>query len=497
MADMVNSESVVLKASQWAVLSVPVQVAKAIILFGSQIYLARLLSPSDFGIVAMCAPIIGFLSIFNDLGLSQATIQQPGLTKQDSSFIFWINVCSGLMIASIIFLIAPSVAQFYGDGRISAVFSAMAGLVLVSSFSSQQVALLFRGMRRVPLLLIDIVPVVAGAVSSIFAAEFGTGYWAIVVGQGAHALTAGSMAWIMSDFRPRWPRVTSNLRSLFRFGVHLTGLSMASFLSTNLSPVLVGRLFGGVQVGLFDRGNKLVVMSYVQILTPISGIAQALLARLLTDESQYRRAFLQIFEAMLLVVMPGLVCLAIMSDAAVELLYGRKWMECSPLVFWFALGSLMTPIGAGASWLFVTQGRTARMLKFGLVSNALSVLSLLLGIAGGIVGVAISFAVFSIPSNCLTVWGATREGPVSLADFTKMLYPILVAVSAAAFALYGGSVMLEQYHYSPLVELSLGILIAYSATGLALGSFPSGRRVLRDAARIRHLFRTRRVGPSA
>jgi len=471
----------------------PVQVAKAIIIFGSQIILARLLSPSDFGIVAMCAPIFSLLYIVNDLGFSQATIQRPGLTRQDSSLVFWINVCFGLMIASAMILIAPSVATFYGDDRISAVFSSMAGLVLIGSLSSQQVALMFRDMKQVPLLLIDIVPVIMGAVSSISAAKFGMGYWSIVIGQGTHALTAGSMAWIMSDFRPMWPRVTSNLRPLFRFGLHVTGLALASYLSANLSLVLVGRIFGVVQVGLFDRANKLVVMSYVQIVTPVTGIAQTLLARLLADESQYRRALLQIVEATLLVVMPGLVCLAIMSDAAVELLYGRKWIECSPLVFWFALGSLTAPIAAGASWLFISQGRTAQMLKFGLISNALSVLSLVLGLGWGVVGVAISFAVFSIPSTCLTVWGATREGPVSLADFVKMLLPILVAVIAAILAVYGGSVLLEQSHYSPLIRLSLGVLIAYSATALALGSFGTGRRVLRDAARIRHMFRPQRV----
>jgi PST family polysaccharide transporter len=370
----------------------------------------------------------------------------------------------------------------------------MAGLVLIGSLSSQQVALMFRGMKQVPLLLIDMAPVVVGAISTISAAAMGAGYWSIVIGQGAHALTAGSMAWIMSGFRPMRPRWTSNLRPLVRFGLHLTGLSLASFLSTNLSLVLVGRIFGVVQVGLFDRANKLVVMSYTQVLTPLSGIAQTLLARLLADESSYRRAFLQMVEATLLVLMPALVCLAIMSDAAVELLYGSKWMECSPLVLWFALGSLMTPIGAAASWLFVTQGRTAKMLKYGLLSNAISVISLLLGLLGGIVGVAISFAIFSVPSNCLTVWGATREGPVSLADFVKMLFPILTAVMVAAPLVYAGSVLLAQY--SPFVQLLLAVLVAYSATGLALGSFRSGRRVLRDAARIRYMFRSQQAEPS-
>ncbi|MET0724491.1 MAG: oligosaccharide flippase family protein, partial [Tardiphaga sp.] len=274
---------------------------------------------------------------------------------------------------------------------------------------------------------------------------------------------------------------------------HLTGLTLASFIATNLSPVLVGRLFGVVQVGLFDRAYKLVSMSYIQILTPISRIAETLLARLIGDTARYRRVFLQITETMLLVALPGLVCIAVQSEAAVELLYGPRWIASSPLVTWFALGSLMTPLGTAASWLFITQGRTAPMLKFGLVSHAISVVSLLVGLPWGTVGVACSFAVFSIPSQGLTIWAATRHGAVSLRDFATMLVPIAIAVAASAAAVYAVSVTVHRFDNYPALEFSAGIVVAYTATVLALGCFGSGRRVLRDAARVREAFGSRRA----
>jgi PST family polysaccharide transporter len=493
---MADSSELMLKASRWAVLSVAAQLVKAVLLFGSQVVLARLLNPIDFGIVAMCAPIFSFLSIFNDLGLSQATIQRPALTRNDSNLIFWMNAGLGFGVALAIMAVAPAAAHFYGDDRVTAVLIALSFVILINSLSSQQVALLVRGIRPVPLLIIDILPVIANVIVSIAAAMLGYGYWSIVIGQATHAFTAGSIAWIASDFRPSWPRDLRHAIPILRFGGHLTGLNIGSFFAANLSPVLIGRLYGVVQVGLFDRAFKLVSMSYMQILAPISRIAETLLARLIDDDTQYRKAFFQIAEATLLVALPGLLCIAIMSDAAVSLLYGARWIECSPIVSYFAFGSLMTPLGTVATWLLISQGRSSDMLRYGLISNLIVVLSLLVGIAWGVIGVALSFAVFAIPTHGLTIWAATRNGPVTLANFIAMLVPIVVAMVVAAVAVFFLSAIMDDYGLSAVVKFCSGIAAAYLTVGASLGCSAAGRRVLVDAARIREIFQ-RRKGLSA
>ena len=489
---MADSSELILTASRWAVLSVAAQAIKAVLLFGSQVVLARLLSPIDFGIVAMCAPIFSFLSIFNDLGLSQATIQRPSLTRSESNLIFWMNAGLGLGVALTIMAIAPAAAHFYSDGRVTALLIAMSFVILINSLSSQQVALLVRGIRPVPLLIIDILPVIGNVIVSIAAAMLGYSYWSIVIGQATHAFTAGSIAWIASDFRPSWPRDLRQAIPILRVGGHLTGLNIGSFVAGNLSPVLIGRLYGVVQVGLYDRAFKLVSMSYMQILAPISRIAETLLARLIDDDTKYRKAFFQIAEATLLVALPGLLSIAIMSDAAVSLLYGAKWIDCSPIVSYIAFGSLMSPLGTVATWLFITQGRTAEMLRYGLISNLLTVASLLAGIAWGAVGVAISFTVFAVPTHGLTVWAATRNGPVTLANFLAMLSPIAVALAVAGAAVLSLSIVMNDDRLSSVVKFSCGIAASYLTVILSLGCSVAGRRVLVDAARIREVFIRRR-----
>ena len=488
-------------ASRWAVSSVAVQVAKALLLLGSQVVLARLMGPADFGVVAMCAPVFGLCCLFNDLGLSQAVIQRPSLSVQDSNNIFWINLALGCIVALLLLLLAPAAASFYSEPRVAAVLAALSAVIIVNSLSFQQVALMHRRMQPVPILLIDIVPVVANVGTSISTALLNWGYWSIVIGQMAHALAAGLLAWTLSPFRPARPHALTKALPLVRFGAHLTGLSIASFAATSLSPLVIGRMFGAWEVGLFDRGYKLVSMSFIQFLTPLSRIAETSLARLYSDRGQYHQAYLQFSEALILFLTPGLVCLVFMSNDAVKVLYGKEWIAVSAIVSWFAVASLLAPAGAAASWLFVSQGRTDQMLRYGLVGQVLSVLSLVLGLPWGLVGVAVSAAIFSVPIQGITVWGATREGPVSLAHFLKMLLPIALSIALSAALVGVTALEVHRLAFHPLVALTTGLLTAYAGTALALCTTRPGRRIIWNAARAAQIIgagvlRRRRTKPS-
>ncbi|HLG79974.1 MAG TPA: lipopolysaccharide biosynthesis protein [Bradyrhizobium sp.] len=476
-------------ASRWALSSLAVQFAKAVLLLGSQVVLARLLGPANFGVVAMCAPVFGLCALFNDLGLSQAVIQHPSLSEGDSNNVFWINLALGCVLALTLLAAAPFLANFYSDHRVAEVLAALSLVLVINSLSLQQVALMHRRMQSGSILLIDIGPVVANAVVSIAAARLNYGYWAIVIGQMAHAITAGLLAWTLSPFRPARPSALARTLPLMRFGAHLTGLSLASLAATGLGPLVIGRLFGAAEVGLFDRGYKLVSMSSTQFLTPLSRIAETSLARLGSDPIRYRQAHQQFSEALILFLTPGLVCLALMSDDAVQILYGREWLATAPIVSWFAAASMLAPAGIAASWLFVSQGRTQQMLRYGLVGQLLSVAALLLGLPWGSVGAAMASAIVSIPIQGVTLWGATRNGPVSLPHFFDMLLPIGLSVTVSAAVVFVASHQLHHFSLHPLIALGSGLTAAYSSAVVALCATGSGRRIIRNALRAAQLMR--------
>lgn len=476
-------------ASRWALSSLAVQFGKSILLLGSQIVLARLLGPANFGIVAMCAPVFSLCALFNDLGLSQAVIQHPALSDEDSNNIFWINLALGCGLALTLLAAAPLLASFYNDQRVAAVLAGLSVVLVINSLSLQQVALMHRRMQSGAILLIDIGPVVANVVVSVAAAWLNYGYWAIVIGQMTHAIVAGLIAWTLSPFRPARPRALAGTLPLMRFGAHLTGLSLAALAATGLGPLLIGRLFGAAEAGLFDRGYKLVNMSSLQFLTPLSRIAETSLARLGHEPGRYRQAHQQFSGALILFLAPGLVCLALMSGDAVQVLYGSEWLATAPIVSWFAAASLLAPVGAAASWLFVSQGRTQQMLRYGLVGQLLSVLALLLGLFWGTAGAAMASAIVAIPIQAMTLWAATRHGPVSLTDVLDMLLPVGLSVTVSAVVVFMASHQLHQLAFHPLIALGGGLTAAYASAAASLCVTGAGRRIIRNALRAAQQMR--------
>ena len=210
------------------------QMAKLVVQFGTQIVLARLIEPAAFGLVAMAMPLIGFINIFADLGLSQAIIQRRDITRAQLNALFWVNVGFTVCLAAIVAALAPLAAAFYGEPRVAGIVIALSGLLIASGLSLQHMALLSRNLQFGALAAIDIAgPVMASAVG-IGAALAGMGYWSLVLMQVANTATLTLLCWVFDDWRPSWPRWEAGTGGMLRVGGHLTGSNMASYLSNRV-----------------------------------------------------------------------------------------------------------------------------------------------------------------------------------------------------------------------------------------------------------------------
>ena len=457
--------------------------------FGAQLVLAHLLDPAQFGLIAMTGPVLSLVQIFNELGLTQATIQRPEISHRELSTVFWINLAVSACLALLMVLGAPLVAWFYGEPRLTAVMASLAGLLVLSGLAAQQMALLTRRMQFALLAVVDVACISVATAVGIGAAWLGAGYWSLVLMQAANSLAIVALAWSFSDWRPSAPRRASDALALLRFGGHLTGFNVLGFIEINLSSVLIGKLDGGVALGLYDRAFKLVIVPWWQINLPLARVAIALLSRLWGSEPLYVRAYQQMLQGLLLVAAPGLVWAAATSEALVPALLGREWVGAVPVVACFSIAATFMPFGSSAYWLFVSQGRVKEQLRYGYVGAALALASLLVGAPWGPVGIAASYAVFVLPMQGIQLWGATRRGPVSLPSVLRAAYPIAVALAVAAATVLVCERRLQEAQVEVYLRLGAGLLLAYGACGAALLCLPDGVQILRGVWALRHAFR--------
>src|SRR5262245_26825867 len=269
-----------------------VQAAQFALNLASTATLARLLTPGDFGLIAMAASISNFLALFLDLGLGSATVQRADLTQLQVSAMFWVNTALGVILAAILIGLAPLVARFYGDPQLVAVTMVLALGFIFAGLSIQPNALLRRQMRFASLARIDLVSLVLGIAAAIASAAWGAGYWALVYFQLVQSASAAVGAWLACGWRPGAPARSARLRPLLSFGAGLTAFNILAYLSKTLDNVIIGRSVGSAALGLYLKSYSMLLLPVDRIRGPMSAVVVPALSLLQTDRRRFRTYFL-------------------------------------------------------------------------------------------------------------------------------------------------------------------------------------------------------------
>jgi O-antigen/teichoic acid export membrane protein len=392
-------------------------------MLGSTMILARLLSPFDFGLIAMVTTVIGFLRIFNEAGLSTATVQREGITHAQVSNLFWTNVALGGTITLLLALSSRVLAWFYREPRLIDITLALCITFLLTSLAVQHLALLKRQMRFQAIAVIQISATGAGALVGVLMAWTKCGYWSLVGMQLATPLVMLVLTWSFSHWRPQLPKRDGATRSMLHFGAHLTASSFLWSLARGSDSLLIGRVYGPAPLGLYSRAAVLLMRPIEQAIPTLGAVLVPTLSRLQTKPERYRRAVLQIYDIIAVSTFLSAGLLFALARPLTLLVLGQKWANAAPIFAGFTLVALYYPIGDIASWLLTSQGRGKDFLVLGLITSFLAPVFFIAGLPFGPVGVAITYSVF-----CLLValpaayYVAGRRGPVSTRDLWSRFF---------------------------------------------------------------------------
>jgi PST family polysaccharide transporter len=463
---------------------------RLIIQIGSTMVLARLLVPGDFGLIGMATAVTGFILLFRDLGLSQATIQRDSITHADVNALFWVNVGVSFGLALLTLGLAPVLGWFYDDGRVTGITMALAAGFLFGGVAVQHQALIERQMRFTSRSVVDVISLALGALAGILAALGGAGYWALVIQALTMTLTASLGFWLISRWRPGRPAWSPDARAMLHFGGHLTGYQVVNYFGRNLDNLLIGRVWGAGPLGLYTRAYQLLMLPIRQVNAPLASVAMPALGRLRHETDRYRAVYLRVLEKIALLTMPGVALLIATSDWVVRLVLGPGWEGAASIFTWLGVAALVQPAGNTTGWLFVSQERGRDMFRWGLLGTGISVVAILVGLRWGATGVAAAYAVSEIAIKTpLLFWFVGRTGPVRTSDFYR-------ALSAPAFAAAATLASVTILRELTSIVIPIRGLLAAAAVGLLSSALvltltPHGRAALRDLRRFGVLLSTR------
>jgi PST family polysaccharide transporter len=406
------------------------QAVRMLVQLASVVVLARLLIPEDFGLVASVGPIVAFVGLFQNLGLQSAVIQRKEIGESQLNQVFWITTFVGLVCTVVIVALSPAVAVFYGDQRMTAITIAAALPLLLGSLTALPLALMNRHMKFGQLALNDVYAAIVGLLVAAAAAYFGMGYWSLVIGPAASAAIALMAAWWATRWMPGRPDFRVD-RDIISFGANLTGFNLVNFFSRNLDNILIGRYSGPVELGYYDRAYKLLLFPLQNITQPLSRVMIPLMSRIQDDKARFRDIYMRTNWLLAMVTMPGIAALTLAAQPTVSILFGEQWLPVAPIFVWLGIASLIQPVSSTTGWIFICQGETKTMFRWGIFSSLTTVLPFFIGLRWGASGVAAAYAISGYLRIPVLAWLVQRVGPVSALDFVSVqclfLVPALVA----------------------------------------------------------------------
>jgi len=447
-----------------------------VLTLASTMVLARLLTPRDFGLVAMVWTVMGFLRIFKDAGLSTATVQRDHITHTHVSNLFWVNIAVSGFVSLLVAASAPLVAWFYRDPRLVAITLALSPTFLMAGLAVQHMALLNRQMRFKVIALIQIGSVLAGVLTGVGMAWLNCGYWSLVGLNLTTTLVALLLAWLASSWRPQFFKRHSGTRSLLHFGANLTAGTFIYSFARGLDGLLIGRFCGAVPLGLYSRAAAMLARPLEQFIAPIQAVVIPVFSRLQGQPERYRQNFMRLYESIALTSFFFTGMFFALARPLTLVVLGAKWEGAAIIFAALSFAALQAPLGSCASWLITSQGRGKDSLSASWMISFIVALSFIIGLPYGPAGVAIAYA-----AACLLIqipvyyWLVGRSGPVSTKDlwlgFLKHL-PVWGVVTSVAWL-----ILAAVPNVSPLGQLAICIPASFAAGVAFIVIYSPSRRI--------------------
>jgi PST family polysaccharide transporter len=402
----------------------------------STVVLARLLTPADFGVVAMVTTFSLLVMNFGLNGFTEAVVQTEEIDRALASNLFWINLGVSLLL-TIAFAAAGSLlAWFYGDPRVTTVSIAVSLTIFITGASVLHLALLKRGMEFPAIAVLNIVTRGISVAVSIILAWMGWGYWALVIGTVVLPLSTTLGAFYLCPWMPGLPRRAAGTSKLVRFAINVYGHFTVNYFARNMDNVLVGWRFGAGPLGFYKKAYDLFALSSNQLVSPLSVVAVAALSRLKDDVLQYRRYFLRSLAILAFVGMGVGADLCLVGKDLIRVVLGPGWGEAGQIFVYFGPGIGLMLLYYTHGWIHLSIGTANRWFRWGLIEFGVTALLFILGLPWGPVGIAMawtaSFWILLLPS----FWYAGRPigfgiGPVLEAIWRYIAASVLAGCASA------------------------------------------------------------------
>jgi lipopolysaccharide exporter len=451
----VDSTTVARSTRQTAVAQVLTQSLRLL----SSIVLARLLTPVDFGVVAVALIITSLLDQLRDAGTGDAIIQRETVDQPLLNSVFLLNIVMGTFSCGLLVGFAGPLASALGNPSAAPVVQAFGLISLLASFGQIHQSLLRRSMRFGAVAVVNIASAVTSAIVSIAAALVGLTYWSLVLGALSAAIVTTAALWTLDPWRPSRGFSVDSLRSIWGFSWYLFLSNILYFVWSQVDKIIVSRSTGAHALGAYTMSQRFVSAPLTALGTVIGEVTFPAFSRRQNDNAALRSGFTRSSAVIALVTFPLMFGTAVIAQPLVAVLLGPKWLSAIPLVWILAPTGAIQSTTLNCQQLLLAKGRSDWSFRWGLVFLlVLGSLELYFS-QWGVVGVAAGFAIGTILLTPFTLIIVFRPVQARLRDYTLALFPYVWMSVLMALVVHGSILLMRRAGAPNIVLLVVGMLV--------------------------------------
>lgn len=347
--------------------------------FVSNIVLARLLTPDDYGCIGMLAIFITVSNTFVDGGFGAALIQKKEPTQKDYSTIFWLNLFMSIVIYGMLYISAPAVSRFYDIPLLSSVLRVQGIVLIINALNIVQTNQLRKSINFKRLAVIYIASQIVGAVCAIVLAYMGWGVWALVAQQIIASSITSVMLWVMNRWLPQLCFSFDSFKQLFSFGGFILASNLINTFCNNVQGLLIGKFFNPAILGYYTQAYKLEDVVSHSISSVVDQVAYSVFSKVQSDNDGLKNIIYRLILSIAYVTFPMMLILVLIAEPLIGLLYGEKWLPSVPYFQITCIGGIAVCLQGVTCLAIASIGKSKELFLWTIIKRGFGMILLIAG----------------------------------------------------------------------------------------------------------------------
>ena len=431
------------------------------VIFFVGIILARLLTPEEYGVMAMVSIFIAISNSIIDSGFSSALIRKVKVKPIEYNTVFYFNLLISLLLYICLFFISPFIALFFREPILCEVMRVIGLILIINALSIIPYTIFVREINFKTQTIISLIASVGSGVIGVWMAFSGQGVWSLVGQQLGRQCLNTLFLWFFCHWKPTVSFSMTAFKEMFGFGSKLLLSGLLDTIYKDIYYIVIGRCFSSSILGQYTRAKQFSMVFSTNLTTVVQRVSFPVLSSIQDDSIRLREAYRKVIKSTMLVSFACMLGLAAIAKPLLILLISDKWLPAVYFLQIVCFSNMLYPLHAINLNILKVKGRSDVFLKLEVIKKVLAIFPILVGVYLGIEMMLWGSVIISVISYFLNAYYSASLINYSVYEQLKDIFPSFIVSLGVGFLMWSISLLSISYYLMLIIQLSTGLILAY------------------------------------